>query len=90
MRVFVVLIAVMACAEVFAAGYGRMDQEKDGSYRSYGDTRYQYDLNRPSDQLRYELDPRAQLRDEITSVAPSPSRELREELRGQRGGGRYN
>lgn len=86
MRLIVILLAVFVCAEVFAAGYGYLDEE-DGGYKSAAGVRYKYDLNRPVDQIRYETDVGAQLRDEIDSWTKSPYRELQEELYGQRGGG---
>lgn len=87
MRLIAVLIAVTVCAQACAEGYGRMKELDDGSYLSAGGARYKYDLNRPTDQIRYETDVGAQLRDEMDSWTKSPSREVREELRGQRGGG---
>ena len=86
MRLIVVLIAVMVCAQACAEGYGFLDREGDG-YKSAAGVRYKYDLNRPTDQIRYETDVGAQLRDERDSWTKSPYRELQEELYGQRGGG---
>lgn len=66
-----------------------LDEEKAG-YRSKSGDRYQYDLNRPQDELRYSVDLRAQMRDEVSNLRPDPRRELLEETYGQRGGGRYS
>jgi hypothetical protein len=47
------------------------DQPYDSSgqpnyrYKGLSGKRYQYDLNNPADQIRYEVDPAAQLRDSI-------------------------
>lgn len=87
MRMMVMVL--MVAGVVHAEGYGRMDQETDGTYRSAGGQRYKYDLNRPQDAIKYELDVRSQLRDEINRGYSNPVNELREEVRGQRGGGLY-
>jgi hypothetical protein len=52
-------------------------------YKGSSGTQYQYDLSRPSDQIRYEVDVRAQMRDELSV---DPRRELDQGL-GQYGGG---
>ena len=43
------------------------DQRGEPNYRYEAPSgkRYQYDLSNPADEIRYEVDPRAQLRDEI-------------------------
>lgn len=87
MRLIVIVVLGLFCAQVLAAEYGRMDEDESGGYKSAGGARYKYDLNRPTDQIRYETDVGAQLRDEIDGWTKSPSRELQEEIRGQRGGG---
>jgi hypothetical protein len=89
MRLIVVLIAVMACAQACAEGYGRMKELDDGSYLSAGGARYKYDLNKPQDQLKYELDMKAQMRDEAESYKFRPSRQIREETWDHKGGGIY-
>ena len=57
----------------------------DPNYRYQGGsgTQYQYDLSRPGDQLRYELDLKAQMRDQLSV---DPRKELDQGL-GQHGGG---
>lgn len=52
-------------------------------YRGTSGLGYQYDLSKPSDQLRYETDVNAQTRDYLDS---SPRREIDQSM-GQRGGG---
>lgn len=55
----------------------------DGGYRGTSGKQYQYDLSKPSDQLRYSVDPDAQLHD---SINIDPRVELDRGL-GQYGGG---
>lgn len=38
-----------------------MQKDQDGYYRGASGARYQYDLSRPADSLRYSVDPAAQL-----------------------------
>lgn len=52
-------------------------------YRGLSGQTYQYDLSRPQDRLRYDLDPKAQIMD---SVTVDPRRDLDRSL-GQHGGG---
>lgn len=52
-------------------------------YQGSSGARYQYDLSKPTDQLRYEIDPGAQLRDQISV---DPGRDLDRSI-GQHGGG---
>jgi hypothetical protein len=40
-------------------------RNKEYPYESTSGTRYKYDLSKPSDQIKYEVDPAAQLRDSI-------------------------
>ena len=67
--------------------YGDEPYDKYGNpnyrYEGISGQRYQYDLSNPSDQIRYEVDPGAQLRDEIN---PSPRIELDRDM-DQYGGG---
>ncbi|MDW7774588.1 MAG: hypothetical protein SCH71_17030 [Desulfobulbaceae bacterium] len=58
----------------------------DGYESSFGN-RYEYDMNREIDRMRYDLDVGAQLRDEIYGDI-SPRRDLEESL-GEHGGGIY-
>jgi hypothetical protein len=53
------------------------------SYRGSSGTTYQYDLSNPSDQLRYGVDPMAQMRDQMNV---NPGVEIDRGL-GQYGGG---
>ena len=53
------------------------------TYRGSSGAQYQYDLSKPRDQARYEIDPRAQLRDELSV---DPRRDLDRDF-GQRGAG---
>lgn len=55
-------------------------------YETQTGTRYQYDLSRPVDQIKYDIDVRAQIRDD-TSV--SVTRDIDRGL-GQRGGGIFD
>ena len=64
-----------------APGSQRSADESKYRYRSSSGARYQYDLSNPGDQIRYEVDVGAQLRDSV-----SPRRELDVGL-GQHGGG---
>lgn len=64
------------------SGYEENDNSIKGYESSFGN-KYEYDLSRPSDRLRYEVDPGAQLRD---SIDVNPIRDLERNL-GQYGGG---
>ena len=63
-------------------GYEDNDNSIRGYESSFGN-KYEYDLSRPGDRLRYEVDPGAQLRD---SIDVNPTRDLERNL-GQYGGG---
>jgi len=56
----------------------------DRSYGSSSGNQYQYDLNRPTDRIRYEHDPSAQIRDRY-----NPRTNI-DRSQGQYGGGIYN
>ena len=58
-------------------------EESKYQYRSNSGVQYQYDLSNPGDQIRYSVDPAAQMRDQISV---DPRRSLDEGL-GQFGGG---
>lgn len=63
----------------------QMQQEKvQNNYSSSYGNQYQYDLNNPSDRLRYSIDVGAQLRDKQQLSLPSTQMERRQ---GQYGGG---
>lgn len=80
-----VLAAVLFAAphSVLAWGLGDEDADKDSPYKGSSGSRYQYDLSKPIDQIRYETDMKAQMRDYLSV---DPKRELDRDL-GQYGGG---
>ncbi|MFA7455311.1 MAG: hypothetical protein WCZ10_12695 [Desulfobulbaceae bacterium] len=57
----------------------------DTGYKSSFGKRYEYDMNSTADQMRYEQDTGAQLRDDVYKDI-NPYREMEEDL-GQKGGG---
>ena len=59
-------------------------QRKDSGYKSRFGNKYEYDLSKPSDQIRYEVDPDAQRRD---SMDIDPMRSIERDL-GEFGGGK--
>lgn len=61
------------------------DSSPSKSYESTFGNKYQYDLSNPVDRLKYDVDLKAQLRDEMDV---NPIRELDRDL-GQYGGGIY-
>lgn len=79
----VTLLAVSATA--FAEGRrSRLNADDDEyKYRSRYNREYQYDLSRERDRLKYDIDERAKLRDELEV---DPRRELERDL-GEYGGG---
>jgi hypothetical protein len=85
MNKYLLLLAVISFP---ALAWDDPDIEKrsnrSSNYESRFGNEYQYDLSRPSDQLRYETDVRAQMRDELDT---DPRRELERDL-GQHGGGK--
>jgi len=82
-----VLLILVGSGAAFAWDYSNdpYDQYGNPNYRYQGSsgTQYQYDLSRPADQLRYELDLGAQMRDELSV---DPRRDLDRDL-DQWGGG---
>jgi hypothetical protein len=60
------------------------NDKQDRRYKSRFGNEYEYDLSKPSDQIRYETDVRAQMRDQLDV---DPRRELERDL-GQYGGGK--
>lgn len=62
---------------------GSKEADKDHPYQGSSGARYEYDLSRPSDQVRYEHDFNAQRRDEMSIDL----RRDRDRDRGQYGGG---
>ena len=95
MRIFLFLVAALLVNTVAIAGdgyqsyYERQQLEKEQQrnqeypYESSSGTRYKYDLSKPTDQIRYEVDPGAQIRD---SINVNPRIGLDRNL-GQYGGG---
>jgi len=95
MRISLFLIVALLVNTAAIAGdsyqsyYERQQLEKEQQrnqeypYESSTGTRYKYDLSKPSDQIRYEVDPRAQIRD---SINVNPRIEIDRNL-GQYGGG---
>ncbi|WP_430754816.1 hypothetical protein [Magnetovirga frankeli] len=81
------LIATTVSLPAIAWDYSNDPYDSSGNpnyrYQGSGGTQYQYDLSRPSDQIRYETDVRAQMRDELSV---DPRRELDQGL-GRYGGG---
>ena len=57
-------------------GHGGQNNSNGGYETSFGN-KYEYDLSNPSDRIRYEVDPSAQLRD---SIDVNPTRELERDL----------
>jgi len=57
--------------------------DRSEGYESSFGNRYEYDLSKPGDRIRYEVDPAAQIRD---SVDVNPVREVEQSI-GQHGGG---
>lgn len=76
------LLLVIASAPAFAWD---SDNEKQG-YKSRFGSEYEYDLSKPTDQIRYEVDVGAQMRDEMDV---DPRREIEQDM-GQYGGGKIN
>ena len=66
-------------------GYGD-NSNNDSGYRSNSGTGYQYDLNNPSDSIRYSTDLDAQRRDQMNLN----TRRNLDRRAGQYGGGIYN
>lgn len=56
------------------------------NYKSRFGNTYEYDLSRPSDQIKYQVDPAAQIRDQLDI---DPTRQLERDL-GQYGAGKIN
>ncbi len=80
----VALTTLATSAYSYDYGYGSQNDSKRGYESSFGN-KYEYDLSNPSDRIRYEIDPAAQLMD---SIDVNPTRELERGL-GQYGAGVY-
>jgi len=77
------LLAILILVFASPAFAYRDYNDDECRYRGSSGTHYEYDLSRPSDQIRYELDLGAQMRDELSV---DPRRDLDRNL-GQYGGG---
>ncbi|HYN54368.1 MAG TPA: hypothetical protein VES38_06660 [Methylotenera sp.] len=77
---FTLLALLLLSLNVAAREYNA----EEGKYKSRFGNEYEYDLSKPSDQIRYETDTRAQMRDELDV---DPRREIERDL-GQHGGGK--
>lgn len=87
-RIVVVgFIGVLLSVSAFAWDYSNDPYDRSGNpnyrYQGSSGTKYQYDLSRPGDQIRYEIDINAQMRDQLSV---DPRRGLDQGL-GQYGGG---
>ncbi len=88
MKLILVAATVALASSAFAADRPNSDpynQRVDPQYPYRGSSgmEYKYDLSKPTDQLRYGVDPGAQLRD---SISVDPRREIDRGI-GQQGGG---
>jgi len=85
------MLAASSVAGVFAddpeplSRFENAGGSSDTGYKSSFGKRYEYDMNSISDQMRYEMDPGAQMRDEVYKDI-NPYREMEEDL-GEKGGG---
>ena len=77
------LILAATVPTVFAGEPYDRNGEPNYQYRSSTGTQYQYDRSNPRDEVRYEVDVKAQMRDELSV---DPRREIDQSL-GQSGGG---
>lgn len=77
MKHIYIFLVLAFSSSAFALDYGNEENDQYGNpnyrYEGMSGQRYQYDLSNPGDQLKYELDLDAQMRDEIN---PSPMIEL--------------
>jgi len=90
-KILLVIMSLLITSPVLAwnnnSGASRQEQEqeqkrnKEYPYKSSSGTRYKYDLSKPSDRIKYEVDPAAQIRDSI-----NPRVKIDRDL-GQHGGG---
>ncbi len=86
------LVAIGTCSSLaYAApigwepvGSGESDSSQDRYYESSSGNQYQYNLDKPTDRIRYEHDAPAQLRDRY-----DPRTQI-DRSTGQYGGGIYN
>lgn len=69
-NMFLLIIFVLLISSPVVAWDNKHNEQekksiKEYPYESITGTRYKYDLSNPSDRIRYEVDPAAQLRDSI-------------------------
>lgn len=97
MKVCITLILLIMSTHSASADYGYKpksygyESENNVGFESGSGTKYQYDLNKPVDSIRYHNDIDAQQRDKINSLKPYSGRDVIEDAYGQtgRGGGIY-
>jgi len=77
-NLFLSCVILAACTFIAAR-----ENDNDDAYEGPSGKRYEYDLSDPVDQIMYEVDPAAKIRD---SVDPDPRRDLDRDL-GRPGGG---
>ena len=85
MCVFFTFVTLPVFAGNYYGNQQNKSQQQNGNknYQGYTGQQYQYDLNNQADNIRYQLDSNAQIRDELNS---NPKAEIDRSL-GQRGGG---
>lgn len=69
--------------EAYGMGAANARATREAGYRGLSGTSYRYDLSDPGQQMRYEMDPMAQMRD---SISIDPRRDIDRSI-GQFGGG---
>ena len=79
----IILIAALVGLSAPCVANDQQNEQDKYQYRGSSGTEYQYDLSRPADKNKYELDIGAQIRDQLNV---DPRRELDRD-RGQSGGG---
>lgn len=66
MKKILLVVVMMLLSSPALAGQDREEERnKEYPYESMTGTRYKYDLSNPSDRIRYEVDPVAQVRDSV-------------------------
>src|SRR5450756_1870865 len=83
-RSLLALALAFASAHLYAQGWNsapsnpyERHESQNYPYRGSSGTQYQYDLSKPSDQVRYGVDPAGQLRD---GISVDPRREIDQSL----------
>ena len=80
---YLLIVLTFLSANAFA---WESDSDKKETYKSRYGNEYEYDLSKPVDQIKYEVDERAKMRD---SLDVDPMREIERDL-GEYGGGKVN